>query len=75
MVMYVSFIHGCDSGEIEEVIEEEVDEDGGSEDHEGTESTADSEGVVYGSPSSRPGSRNMTGVREHYWVYTSYWGT
>ena len=32
-------------------------------DDEGTESTAESEGVVLGSPSSRPGSRNITGVR------------
>ena len=30
---------------------------------EGTESTAESEGVVLGSPSSRPGSRTVTGVR------------
>ena len=66
VVMYVSFIDRCDSGEIDEVIEEEVDEEDGSEDHEGTESTAESEGVVLGSPSSRPGSRNLTGVREHY---------
>ncbi|KAK2187638.1 hypothetical protein NP493_159g03000 [Ridgeia piscesae] len=50
-----------DNEEDEEVIEEEVDEEDGSEDHEGTESTAESEGVVLGSPSSRPGSRNHTG--------------
>ena len=67
--MYCGNVCVCVSGEIEEVIDDE-----GSEDHEGTESTAESEGVVLGSPSSRPGSRNMTGVREHYWGYTSYWG-
>ena len=55
-----SVSHPCGSGDIEEDIEEEDEE--ASDEQEGTESTADSEGVVLGSPSSRPGSRNMTGV-------------